>query len=361
MKFCIETIGCQQNEYDAANLATFLKSNGFFESSPEESDRIFILACSVRQTAVDRIFGRVRNYQKAGKKVYITACVTDADKKKLKELGVVYFENFDQISEIFELPTTNYQLPTNLTSYIPIMTGCNNFCSYCIVPFTRGREKSRPIEEIISEAKNHTFHFSTAKLRSEKLEIILLGQNVNSYKIDQKTKIKNQNDKSKIQKEKTDFVKLLKEISKIDGDFQISFLSNHPKDVGDDLIEAIATLPKVKKEIHLPLQSGSDKILKAMNRPYTSQQYLDLVENCKLKIENLKITTDIIVGFPGETEEDFQQTVEVCKKVGFALGYINKYSPRHGTASYKLGDPISWAEKQRRWKILDELINKKIS
>jgi tRNA-2-methylthio-N6-dimethylallyladenosine synthase len=148
-------------------------------------------------------------------------------------------------------------------------------------------------------------------------------------------------------------------LNKIPGDFKISFTSNHPKDMTEDIIEAVATLPKIKKEIHLPLQSGSDKILKAMNRPYTSEQYLKLIENCKSKIKNLVLTTDIIVGFPGETEEDFQKTIEVCKKANFNLAYINKYSPRKGTAAYKLGDPIPWKEKKRRWSILDKMINKK--
>ncbi|PIP51067.1 tRNA (N6-isopentenyl adenosine(37)-C2)-methylthiotransferase MiaB, partial [Candidatus Berkelbacteria bacterium CG23_combo_of_CG06-09_8_20_14_all_41_73] len=154
------------------------------------------------------------------------------------------------------------------------------------------------------------------------------------------------------------FAKLLKILNDLPGEFKIRFLTNHPKDMTDDVINAIATLPKIKKEIHLPLQSGSDKILKAMNRPYTAEEYLRLVKSLKSKVHKVKITTDIIVGFPGETEENFQKTVEVCKKVGFDLAYINKYSPRKGTAAYKLGDPIIWAEKQRRWRILNELINK---
>ena len=216
------------------------------------------------------------------------------------------------------------------SSYVPIMTGCNNFCAYCIVPYTRGREKSRPASEIIKEVSE--------LLKSGKKQIILLGQNVNSYEFG--------------------FAKLLKKINDLPGNFEISFMSNHPKDMKTDVINAIAALPKVNKEIHLPLQAGSDKILKAMNRPYAAEEYLRLVESLKLKVPKVKLTTDIIVGFPGETEEDFQQTVEVCKKVGYSLAYVNKYSPRQGTAAFKLGDPISWSEKQRRWKILDELINK---
>jgi tRNA-2-methylthio-N6-dimethylallyladenosine synthase len=150
---------------------------------------------------------------------------------------------------------------------------------------------------------------------------------------------------------------LLKKLNDLPGDFKISFVSNHPKDVTEEVINAIAILPKIKKEIHLPLQSGSDKVLQDMNRPYTVAKYLWLVKSLKSKAPKVKITTDIIVGFPTETEKDFQKTVEICKKVGYELAYINKYSPRKGTAAYKLGDPISWQEKQYRWKILNQLIN----
>ena len=151
----------------------------------------------------------------------------------------------------------------------------------------------------------------------------------------------------------------MEKISQITGDFQISFMSNHPKDMSSEVIDAVATLPKVKKEIHLPLQSGSDKVLKDMNRPYSAEQYFELVQNLKSKISGLRLTTDIIVGFPSETEKDFQQTVELCKKINFDQAFINKYSPRSGTASYSLGDPISWSEKERRWRILNDLINRK--
>ena len=351
MKFYVETIGCQYNEYDASRLAIFLKSNGLTQvDNPKNADAIFILACSVRQTAVDRIFGRVRNWQKENKKIFITACVTDEDKKKLAKKGVVYFSDFDHLKSLLALQKTNNDtLSKSDTNFVPIMSGCNNFCSYCVVPYLRGREKSRPMEEIIEEVKE--------LIRSGKKEIVLLGQNVNSYKINQNKKVILKVRRN--EKYKSDFAILLEKLNKIPGDFKISFTSNHPKDMTEDIIEAVATLPKVKKEIHLPLQSGSDKILKAMNRPYTSEQYLKLIENCKSKIKNLVLTTDIIVGFPGETEEDFQKTIEVCKKANFNLAYINKYSPRKGTAAYKLGDPIPWKEKKRRWSILDKMINKK--
>ena len=353
MKYYIETIGCQQNEYDASRLSIFLKSAGFVETSVKEAESIFILACSVRQMAVDRIIGRIRNWQRDGKKIYITACVTDDDKKKFAKKGITYFSDLKGLALVLKLSTANYQLQAD-SIYVPIMTGCNNFCAYCIVPYTRGREKSRPADEIINEVSSLISHFDTSKHRSGKLVVTLLGQNVNSYKGDSP-----QSSVALAKDDEFGFADLLEKINQLPGDFEISFMSNHPKDMTDDVIDAIASLSKINKEIHLPLQSGSDRILKMMNRPYSSKQYLQLIEKCKLKIENLSVTTDIIVGFPGESEEDFQQTVEVCKKVGYSLAYVNKYSPRKGTAAYKLGDPIPWSEKQRRWKILDELINKK--
>lgn len=339
MKYFIETLGCQQNEYDGSRLSFFLRSVGFEEATAEEAGIIFILACSVRQTAVDRVFGRIKNWAD-NKKVIITSCLTPDDQRRITDRGALYW-NFGDTKDLEEIlgAKINKKILDNFseTGYIPIMSGCNNFCSYCIVPYTRGREVSRPISEITIEAKKLISHFHTAQYRSRIPEIILLGQNVNSYKFG--------------------FAKLLKKLNDLPGDFKISFVSNHPKDVTEGVINAIAKLPKVKKEIHLPLQSGSDKVLRDMNRPYTAQQYLNLVTKIKDQIPKIKITTDIIVGFPGETEEDFQKTVEVCEKVGYELAYINKYSPRKGTAAFKLGDPIPWSEKQRRWKILNQLIN----
>ena len=339
MKYFIETLGCQQNEYDGSRLSFFLRSVGFEEATAEEAGIIFILACSVRQTAVDRVFGRIRNWV-GNKKVVVTSCLTPDDQRRITDRGAFYwnFGDTKNLEEILGVKINRKILDDfSETSYIPIMSGCNNFCSYCIVPYTRGREVSRPISEITIEAKKLISHFHTAQYRSRIPEIILLGQNVNSYKFG--------------------FAKLLKKLNDLPGDFKISFVSNHPKDVTEEVINAIAILPKIKKEIHLPLQSGSDKVLQDMNRPYTARQYLKIVKNLKSRIQNLKITTDIIVGFPTETEKDFQKTFEVCKKVGYELAYINKYSPRKGTAAYKLGDPISWQEKQYRWKILNQLIN----
>lgn len=331
MKYFIETLGCQQNEYDGSRLSFFLRSVGFEEATAEEAGIIFILACSVRQTAVDRVFGRIKNWAD-NKKVIITSCLTPDDQRRITDRGALYwhFGDTKDLEEILGVKINKKKLDDfSETGYIPIMSGCDNFCSYCIVPYTRGREKSRPMNEIIKEVKK--------LIENGNKEIVLLGQNVNSYKFG--------------------FAKLLKKLNDLPGDFKISFVSNHPKDVAEEVINAIAILPKIKKEIHLPLQSGSDKVLQDMNRPYTARQYLKIVKNLKSRIQNLKITTDIIVGFPTETEKDFQKTFEVCKKVGYELAYINKYSPRKGTAAYKLGDPISWQEKQYRWKILNQLIN----
>ena len=368
-KFHVWMIGCQYNEHDAIRVSHMLKKLGFSESSAEEADFIIILACSVRQTAIDRIFGKLKHWP--DKRVIITACVLPADRKRFAQRGVLFWDiqkpkelakilGIEDLREIKKFMNEG----RNLSCYVPIMIGCNNFCSYCAVPLTRGRETSVPFDAVVKQVENLV-------ARGVK-NITLLGQNVNSYTIGQNSKIKSQKSKSKLKSSKSDFTMLLEKLNALPGDFSIAFTSNHPKDMTNDIIEAVATLAKIKKEIHLPLQSGSNKILKLMNRPYTAEEYLRLVESIKLvgspkakgwrgQDERIKITTDVIVGFPGETEEDFQKTVEVFKKIKFSLAYINKYSPRSGTAAYKLGDPISWAEKQRRWHELNSLIANSVS
>lgn len=332
-KFYLWTIGCQYNEYDAIRVSYMLKKLGFEESSPEEADFIIILACSVRQTAIDRIFGKLKHW--TGKKIIVTSCVLPADRKRLAKRSVLFWDiqKPEDLAIILEIKKADkikkfIDKGKNLSNYVPIMIGCNNFCSYCAVPYTRGREISMPFNAVVKNVENQI-------LRGVK-EVTLLGQNVNSYKYD--------------------FAKLLKTLNGLPGNFEVSFTSNHPKDMTDDIIETVATLPKIKKEIHLPLQSGSDKILKLMNRPYTIKKYLEIVGKIRKANPEIKITTDVIVGFPGETQKDFQKTAEIFKKVRFSQAYINKYSPRVGTVAYKLGDPILWAEKQRRWHALNELI-----
>lgn len=337
-KFFVWIIGCQQNEHDGARISYMLENLGLRETEADSADLIIILACSVRQTAVDRIYGRIKNWP--DKKIITTGCVLSNDKKKLKERNVEFWdiEKPEQLAKILHFNKEQIKRfleeGKKLSSSVCIMFGCNNFCSYCATPYTRGRERSRNIESIVKEVK--------ALITLGKKEILLLGQNVNSYK-DPLTD--------------SGFKDLLKNLNNLKGDFVIAFTSNHPKDMTDGIIEAVANLPKIKKEIHLPIQSGSNKILKAMRRPYTREKYLRIIEKIRNIDPKIDITTDVIIGFPGETDKDFEQTVDVFKKVGYKMAYINKYSPRVGTAAYKLGDPISWKEKQRRWHELDKILS----
>jgi len=335
MKYFVKTFGCQMNESDSERIAAFLEKQGY-KSIPkiENANLIVVNACSVRQTAVDRIFGLKKKFLKLkahnpSLKTILTGCVIKSDISKFKEF-------FDEILTINQLLGKNYLAiqPKYLfpqSAFVPIMTGCNNFCSYCVVPYTRGREISRPVKEIIEEVKD--------LLKDGYKEITLLGQNVNSYKYG--------------------FAKLLQKINNIPGDFRIKFLTSHPKDMSDELIDTIAKCKKVFKEVHLPVQSGDDKVLRKMNRGYTAKQYLDLIAKIKRKIPNAKITTDVIVGFPGETKKQFENTVKLFKKVGFSLAYVNKYSTRRETPASHFEDDVPLEEKKRCWKILDDLVNKK--
>ena len=339
-KFYVWVIGCQQNTHDGVILVEVLKRLGLQETSPEEADVIFIIACAVRQTGVDRIFGRIKNWQ--DKKIFVTGCVLNSDKKKLEDRNISFW-NIEELNKLPKLLDLDIDEKAQklaeeslvASSSVPIMYGCDNFCSYCATPYTRGRERSRSKDKIIKEVRD--------LIESGKKEILLLGQNVNSY-CDPESG--------------SNFENLLRTLNDQSGDFIIAFTSNHPKDMSEGIINAVATLPKIKKEIHLPIQSGSDKILKAMNRPYTKKQYLEIVDKIRKANPDISITTDVIIGFPGETEKDFQETIEIFEKVKYKMAYINKYSPRVGTAAYSLGDPIPWKEKQRRWHELDELLSK---
>jgi len=365
MKFFIKFFGCQYNEWDAVRLSSILKSLGLGETNKDDADFIFLLNCSVRKSAVDRTFGLVKNFLAQNKKVVITGCILKDDQRKFEKKGCLIWDgvDFEKLSKLLKINydsrSTLYSLPS--TNLVPIMKGCNNFCSYCAVPYTRGREVSRLMKEILDDIEKI--------IETGQKEIILLGQNVNSYKDPASVVISNDSEKSheisrldksmaRNDKVKNNFATLLQKINNLPGEFIVKFTSNHPKDMSDDIIEAIATLPKVAKEIHLPLQSGSNIVLRSMNRPYTIEQYLKLVSDLKFKIKNLKLSTDVIVGFPTETEADFQKTVAIFKKIKFAQAYINKYSPRSGTAAFGLGDPIPWVEKDRRWRILNELIKR---
>jgi len=343
--YYIWIIGCQYNEWDGARIKFALDNAGYKESDADSADLIIILACAVRQTAVNRIYGKLNQWK--GKKVVISGCVLDSDKNNFLSRGVniVSWDHIYRIADLINIKDKEsfkklLQRGNTNSAYIPIMTGCNNFCAYCAVPYTRGREISRNFEDVVNELKE--------VVDNGMKNIMLLGQNVNSYKPADK----------KSTKDKSVFTMLLEKLNNIDGNFEISFTSNHPKDMTKDIVCAVSKLPKIKKEIHLPVQSGSDKILKAMNRPYTIKKYLDVVKMIRQVDPEIKLTTDVIVGFPGETKYDFNKTVEVFKKVGYKQAYINKYSPRKGTAAFVLGDPIPWKEKQRRWHRLNKLITR---
>ena len=347
------------NHSDSERIASILESAEYQKTSQEsDADLIVINACSVRKSAVDRIAGNFKKYKKYKKKkpdlkIVLTGCVLESDRERFEKLFdlVVNIKDIKQIqnnnngdNNYFKI---NPQHQSKFTAYVPIMTGCNNFCSYCVVPYTRGREYSRSVKEILSEI--------TKLVKKGYGEIILLGQNVNSYKSDYESRIRNQ--ELGISKVVT-FPILLKLIDNIPENFQIKFLTSHPKDMSEELVKIVAESKKIADCFHLALQSGDNEILKKMNRKYTAEHFLKLIKMIRKYIPDADISTDIIVGFPGETEKQFQNTVKVMKKIGFNMAYINKYSPRSGTAAAKLVDNVSWLEKKRREKILTGILKK---
>ncbi len=338
MKYSIITFGCQMNKNDSERIAKFLNDNELEETTEEKADLIIINACSVRQSAVDRIRGKIGNLKGKSVTTILTGCVLEKDKK---DLG----NSFDYVLPIEDL--TNWPLSflvnknkkdffhidpkrEGISASISIMKGCENFCTYCVVPYTRGKLFSRPANDILEEAK---------KVIDEGYkEIWLLGQNVNSYNGE------------------ITFPELLQEINKIKGDFWIRFTSSHPRDFSDELIKTMKDCKKVTKYLNLPIQSGDNEILKKMNRPYTVEEYKSLVEKIKKSIPEISLSTDIIVGFPGETEKNFRNTIKIFNELSFDMIYSACYSPRPQTVAYKMKDDIPIEEKKRREKILQELL-----
>ena len=326
------------NIADAEQISGWYESQGWQAAQTiDKADEIVIVTCSVRQTAEDRVYGLINNLtklkiQNSKLKIILTGCMLRYPLKWLKEK----MPQVDEFRKMNEFKAEEKIRKSKTQAFVPIMEGCNQFCSYCVVPSARGREKSRPFEEIICEIKE------LAKRGYQ--EITLLGQNVNSYGKD-------------LKKAKNSFANLLKEIHQVKGIKKISFLTSNPWDLTEEIIEAMK-LPKIDRYLHLPVQSGDDEILKKMNRKYTSKKYLKLLQKIKKQIPDIKIGTDIIVGFPGETEKQFQNTLDLCKKVGFVKAYVAMYSPRLNTIAFKLKDDVPHQEKKRRWKILDDLINK---
>ncbi|MBL7141934.1 tRNA (N6-isopentenyl adenosine(37)-C2)-methylthiotransferase MiaB [Patescibacteria group bacterium] len=353
MKYYIITYGCQMNKSDSERIATALENISYQPALKiEQADLIVVNMCSVRQSAVDRVYGLDKKFIELKKqnpklKTVLTGCVLKPDKNKLKKQFDLIFDikNLTKLSKIlcspFIIPRSNALeyfsvLPVSdspVSAYVPIMTGCNNFCAYCVVPYVRGREISRPAQKIINEIKK--------LIKKGYKEIILLGQNVNSYK-----------DRN------IDFPKLLELINNLPGKFWIRFLTSHPKDLSDELIEIIANCKKITEYLHLPVQAGDNQILKKMNRGYTLEQYKELIKKIRKKIKNISISTDIIVGFPGETKKQFKQTVKLMKWAKFDMAYTAQYSPRPMTAASKLKDDVPKEEKKKREKILTKILKK---
>ena len=361
-KYFIYTMGCKLNENDSEKISGMLTEMGFVESkSSDDADIVVYNTCSIRENAEEKVFGKLGELKKQkeehGTIICFAGCMSQEEhvvekiKNTYKQVDILFgthniykfpemlykklllnnkcFEVWDIDGEVWEgLPIKRTD---SNSACVTIMNGCNNFCSYCIVPYTRGRERSRKPEDIIEEVK---------QLANEGYkEVMLLGQNVNSYK----------------GREDYNFANLLRDINKVDGVDIIRFMSPHPKDFKDDVIDAIADCDKVCKVIHLPLQSGSSKVLKNMNRGYTKEQYLELVDKIRNKIPNVAFTTDIIVGFPGETEEDFEDTLDVVRKVGYEQVFMFIYSVRKGTRAEKMDGHISPEISSRRFNRLKEL------
>jgi len=348
MKYHIVVYGCQMNISDAERVSAILESINY-KKTPEMNgaDLVVVTMCSIRQSAVDRVHGLVEKFKTIKKsnpkfKAILTGCILKKDKNK-------FFKGFDyivDIREIKKLPEIlgvkksqkidNYldiipKYSSKFSAHVPIMTGCNNFCAYCVVPYAREREVSRSAEEIIAEIKN--------LIKKDYKEIWLLGQNVNSYK-----------------SKDINFPKLLKMVNDIPGDFWVRFTSSHPKDFNSEVIDALAIGGKISPYLNLPIQSGDDKVLKSMNRHYTVKEYKNKIKELRDKIPDICLSTDIIVGFPGETKKQFNNTAKLFRDVEYDMVYINKYSTRAGTAAAKLKDNISTAEKKEREKILTAIL-----
>ena len=350
LTFCVNTFGCQMNARDSEKLTGILRTIGYEEQESEDgADFVVYNTCTVRENANNKVYGRLgylHGYKKKNPHMIIALCgcmmqeekVVEKIKKsyrfvdlifgthnifKFAELIVRTIEEKKMVVDIWEgTEQVVEQLPNQrkyrFKSGVNIMFCCNNFCSYCIVPYVRGRERSRKPEEIIREIKEF--------VADGVIEVMLLGQNVNSY--------------GKTLEHPMSFAQLLEEIEKIDGLERIRFMTSHPKDLSDELIEVMGRSKKICKHLHLPLQSGSSRILEIMNRKYTKEQYLELVEKIRKAVPDIALTTDIIVGFPGETEEDFEETMDVVRKVRYDSAFTFIYSKRTGTPAASMENQI---------------------
>lgn len=362
----ISTFGCQMNAHDSEKIDGMLKEMGFADAAEEKNaDFIIYNTCCVRENAENKVYGNL-GYLKHAKvsnpymKIALCGCmmqeenVVETIRKKYKQVDIVFgtfnlyklpelmYTNIETNSPVFDIWKEHGEIVEDLPSIrkykfkssVNIMFGCNNFCSYCIVPYVRGRERSRCSKDILNEIR--------ALAKDGVKEITLLGQNVNSY--------------GKNLDENINFAKLLRMVNEIDGIERIRFMTSHPKDLSDELISAMADCEKVCNHIHLPFQAGSNSILKKMNRCYTKEKYLELVSKIKAKIPDIAITTDIIIGFPGETEDDVNETIDVIKKVGFNSAFTFIYSKRTGTPAASMENQIPENEAKKQFnRVLDAL------
>ena len=363
LKYFIETYGCQMNEHDSEKIAGMLENCGYSKAeSKQDADFILFNTCCVREHAEKRTFGNVgfiKELKQQNPRLLLAVCGCMMQQKEVAKrlydrfpfvdliFGTHELKNFPDMLEklldeqrLFRVSDSEGEVIEGLpvkrnpgfSTFVNIMYGCNNFCTYCIVPYVRGRERSRKPEDIIEEVRRVALDGYT--------EVTLLGQNVSSYRYGD-----------------VDFPKLLRMVHDSVSELpRIRFMTSHPKDLSDGLIEAMAELPRVCKHIHLPVQSGSDRILKLMNRRYTREKYLQLIDKLREKVPNVEITTDIIVGFPSETEEDYEATCELVKKVGYGNAYTFAYSPREGTVAAKMDEQIPEDIKKLRLNKLNAVL-----
>lgn len=365
-KACVVTYGCQQNVADSEKIKGMLELMGYdFTEERTEAKLIIFNTCAVREHAEDRVFGNVgslKSYKRANPDVVIALCgcmmqqkhIADKIKQSFPFVDLVFgthvihclpeflYRALTGRKRVFEIPDMDGMIAEGIPvkrdndakAWLPVMYGCNNFCSYCIVPYVRGRERSREKQDVINEFK--------LLVEQGYKEITLLGQNVNSYGKDLNPQVS--------------FAQLLSELNSLDGDFRIRFMTSHPKDCTKELIETMASCDKVAQHLHLPFQSGSDRVLKAMNRHYTREQYLELINYAKeLMGDELSITSDIIVGFPGETYDEFKETLSLVEEVKATSLFTFIYSPRKGTPAAEMDDPVPAEEKSEWFKQLTDL------
>ena len=362
---CVDTFGCQQNVADGERLMGMLEACGFtFTQEPGQADLVILNTCAVREHAEQRVFGNLgmlTHTKKDNPDQVIVLCgcmaqeprVSQRVKESYRHVDLVFgpqalwrfpellYRVYEQRRRVFSVEEEDGSIAEGIPvvrergvkAWVSVMYGCNNFCSYCIVPYVRGRERSRRPEAVVAEVRE--------LVASGYKDITLLGQNVNSY---------NGGDGY-------DFADLLAEIDRIPGDYRIRFMSSHPKDATHKLFDTMARCTHVAKQLHLPVQSGSDRVLREMNRRYTRAQYLELVNYARSVMPGLVITSDIIIGFPGETEEEAMETVSLVDEVGYDALFTFIYSPRPGTKAAQMPDPVSRAEKQKWFDKLLEVQN----